>query len=379
VSRPTVSHHLLYSLDYEVYWTRNDDEVEVLVRPTDHLLAVARDLGVPVTLFVDVMSLWRYAEVGEARFVQAVERQLREAVASGHDVQVHLHPHWMTAERRGAEWRFAASEFLLGAGRSESETYEVSRRLLERARQYLQDLLQPVDSRYEAVAFRAGGYGLQPGARAIIRALVDAGYAIDSSVVPGMYLRTGRNQVDYRRAPDAANYFLDGESGLDAAARDGVFEVPVGAARIGVAAMARRIGRYGRFRLAPPAPLYGRGHSRDLDGGAVSDGGTWRQSIARKGRVLADRFAALRLPEDPEVLLAVTRAWMARHQVSDTYCSLLVHPKGLTGQMVDDLRTYHRRLLDICGADVAFTTFRDAASRLQPGRARATEALRACR
>jgi hypothetical protein len=115
--------NLLYSIDYEVFWTRNDDEIRVLVDPTERLLRQAEELGVRYTLFVDVLSLFRYRELGLPRFVDAVEHQLRGAVRRGHDVQTHLHPHWLTAERNGDEWSFDPESFLLGTFGDADQVY----------------------------------------------------------------------------------------------------------------------------------------------------------------------------------------------------------------------------------------------------------------
>ena len=41
--------NLLYSIDYEVFWTRNEDEVRVLVDPTERLLRQAEATGAFVT------------------------------------------------------------------------------------------------------------------------------------------------------------------------------------------------------------------------------------------------------------------------------------------------------------------------------------------
>jgi hypothetical protein len=106
--------NVLYSIDYEIFWTYNDDEVRVLIEPTERLLRQAEELGVRYTLFVDVLCLFRYRELGLHHFVDAVEDQLRDAVLRGHDVQTHLHPHWLTAERKDRIWSFDSRTFLLG-------------------------------------------------------------------------------------------------------------------------------------------------------------------------------------------------------------------------------------------------------------------------
>ena len=361
----TDRHHLLYSLDYEVFWSENDDEIGVLIKPTDHLLTLAERLGFRFTLFVDVLSLRRYAEIGKTAFVEAAEEQLRRAVERGHDVQVHLHPHWLSATRVGERWRFSGDRFLLGAPGGDEGVFELSVRLLREARSYLEGLLRPSDPAYSVVAFRAGGYGLQPGEHEILRALIEAGYAIDSSVVPGMHLQTGRNRIDFRHVPDAGNYFLDETRGLTAPAPTGVLEVPIAAGPVSVSAMAMRLARYVQQRSTVAVPLYGRGHSHDADAGQAAESGTVVQSLIRKVGVIARRSAMLRLPEDPLVLLALTRSWIARHGGGGPlYFSLLMHPKGLTTRMVADLERYHALAMKTTRPALDCITFQQAAARL---------------
>jgi hypothetical protein len=142
---------------------RNDDEVETLVKPTEALLRATDELGTPFTIFIDLISVWRYAEFGPSDFVAAVNAQLVDAVQRGHDVQTHIHPHWLHATRDGARWRFDSKYFLLGNFRDEDEVHRLTRDLLVRAKEYLEGLLRPVAPAYRTVAYRAGGYGIQPG------------------------------------------------------------------------------------------------------------------------------------------------------------------------------------------------------------------------
>lgn len=149
VRRPV---NILLSIDYEVFWVDNDDECKVLVTPTEHLLRHAEELGARYTLFVDVLCLSRYRDHGDRQFVDAVEQQLRDAIRRGHDVQTHLHPHWLFASRKEGRWSFPNDRFLLGQLGDPEHVYARTRGLLEDAQAYLEGLLRPVRDDYRTVA-----------------------------------------------------------------------------------------------------------------------------------------------------------------------------------------------------------------------------------
>lgn len=222
----------LFSADYELHLGANFvPEREVLIEPTAQLLAACAAIGVPMTLFTDVASIWRYREVVPAStFPDDVEAQLNFAVTYGHDVQLHLHPHWLTSQFDGSRWHPDATRYKLadlGFERPTSLGQPTAGALIRRGKSYLVDLLRPSRSDYDCVAFRAGGYAIQPGEREIFRALIAAGIRIDSSVVPGLRYASNVNAIDFERLPDGINYFLDGEAGLAAASTGGLFEVPI--------------------------------------------------------------------------------------------------------------------------------------------------------
>ena len=73
-------------------------EEKVLIDTTEALLTVSEELGIPMNIFCDVACLWRYRKLGQQDFPNAVEKQLRQAIVRGHDVQAHIHPHWLKTD-----------------------------------------------------------------------------------------------------------------------------------------------------------------------------------------------------------------------------------------------------------------------------------------
>jgi hypothetical protein len=352
------------SVDYELYWIRNFDEVETLVKPTAALLRVADELGTPFTIFVDVLSVWRYAEFGRSDFVAAVEAQLVDAVRRGHDVQTHIHPHWLRAVYDGACWSFDPECFLLGNFGDENEVYRLTHELLVRAKEYLESLLRPVVPAYRTIAYRAGGYGIQPGERAILRALADAGYQIDSSIVPGKRAITAANQIDFRFVPDQPNYYLSAEGGLERATSVGILEVPILSGTVDSLAFLRRLRAYLRRRTNPARrPLFGGGTSVDDASGRQAFSESLGSSVRRKLSIVLERRAELNIPEEPAVMQNLTHRWLDGAGGRPRAGSLLMHAKGLTSEMLDQLREYVGRVRNDLGPRVAFTTFRELVAR----------------
>jgi hypothetical protein len=311
---------VLYSADYELYLGENLlPETEVLVEPTWALLDACEAAGVPITLFCDVACLWRYRTDGDDAFPDAVEEQLRETVRRGHDVQAHLHPHWLHAQRVDGRWTAPLDTFLVGALADPAP-------LLARAAAYLNELLRPVDPGYSCVAFRAGNYGIQPDHERVFAALRATGYTIDSSVVPGLKLRNEVNQVDFRGWPERSGPL------------HGLYEVPVASARFGPLDAVRR-----RLRRPPSQPP--RGRTIQVASGAAP---------SFTSRLF--KLDLLELGPDTRRLRAITSRYL-RRVGSDVDFSFSCHPKMVGRLELEALIAYHGWL--VRSYDVEAIAFRD--------------------
>lgn len=317
---------ILYSADYELYLGENFlPESEVLVEPTAALLATCERIGIPMTLFVDVACIWRYREDGDEEFPGLVEAQLRGALQRGHDVQAHLHPHWLHARRENGRWVAPLDTFLVGALGDPAP-------LLARAKAYLEELLQPVDPTYRCVAFRAGNYGIQPEFERVFAALRDTGYEVDSSIVPGLLLKNEVNQIDFRgwRWPEKSGVFLD------------VYEVPIGTARFGPPdAVWRRLTR------PPRRPARGR---------------TIQAAAGARPTVLSRLFRLdpLELGSHAGRLRRITRRYL-RRVGKDVDFSFSCHPKAVGEPELAALVAYDQWVRSTY--DVEALTFRQLAAR----------------
>lgn len=218
---------LLITADYELFLGRNFvGHDEVLFGPTEQLMARCEKLGVGLTFFADVCSVWAHRKFGLDDYADKFEAQMQDALRRGHDVQLHLHPHWLNSIWCEDRWqvstdRMYLAEFGFGDGEDSAPA------IIKRGVDYLHDLLHPVAPDYRCLAFRAAGLALQPDERKLISALLDHGIRIDSSVAKDLVLQLDTIEIDYRRVPTAANWYLAPASGITEDAGAGLLEIPI--------------------------------------------------------------------------------------------------------------------------------------------------------
>jgi hypothetical protein len=246
----------LLTLDYEVFFGRRTGSVErCLLEPTEALARVAGRHRAPLVFFVDVGYLLalrrerrRSAELGRSH--DAVCTQLESLARRGHELQLHIHPHWEDARWEEGGWRLDLARYALHAFEP-AEIADIVRRYLEA----LRDLGGPSAGR----AFRAGGWVIQPFGK-LREALRGAGVAIDSTVYPGGHRGGDVQPYDFRDAPAKSRWRFDDDPLRERA--DGAFlEVPIASRRV----------RPGFFwRLAAAKKVGGARHRPFGDGEAIA-------------------------------------------------------------------------------------------------------------
>jgi hypothetical protein len=221
--------YILYSADYELYLGGNYyDEKEVLIDPTNDLLNLFDNLKIPLTLFADIFSILRYKEQNIFSFPNHAENQLKDTIQRGHDVQAHIHPHWKFTQIELNKYNINTDYYLLGKLDDNNEVlYSKILNYLLTSRNYLHNLLRQVDKNFNCIAFRAGGYGLYPNSDIVIKALIDSGFIIDSSIVPDLIFKSDVNDINFSNVPKIANYYLDRDLSTPSLDDRGIYEIPI--------------------------------------------------------------------------------------------------------------------------------------------------------
>ena len=223
--------YVALTFDYELFMGENYvSEEEVLIKPTENLAKMLHELGVSGTFFADVCCPIRYREKGQYDFPKLFDEQIQWLIKNGQDVQLHIHSNWVGASEIGRKVVFDSESYRLhnwDKGNQKGNVFKI----ITNGMDYLNNIILPINSAYKCIAYRAGGYCLQPE-QDLIPLLYQAGIRIDSSVCRGMYYDGDGMYYDYRDVPHSNNVYLNDTFGLKdektCDIKDGVFEVPVG-------------------------------------------------------------------------------------------------------------------------------------------------------
>ncbi|HOY30410.1 MAG TPA: hypothetical protein PKW80_00895 [Bacteroidales bacterium] len=197
---------------------------EALFRPTKKLLEIATGLGVPLTLFTDVLCAYQFSDWDKNDFFQPYKDQLYQALHNNHDVQLHLHPHWLTSVFEGNTYQ-PSGDFML----SDFKVHPVwdIRKIVSHGRHFLTELCAGVQKDYRCVAYRAGGYNLEPGSDQIFQSLLENGICYDSSICKGYRFGSALSDVDFTGMPASPNWFIGPEGDFRKENNAGILEIPI--------------------------------------------------------------------------------------------------------------------------------------------------------
>lgn len=217
-----------------------------LFEPTEKLLEKANELKVPLVFFADILSYIKFREWEEHNYTEPFEKQLEKVLQSGHDVQLHLHPHWLDSNYAEGKLipsgKFSLSDF---ADNNPPDNIEG---MISTGIQELKAICEKAQSNYQCIAFRAGGYNLWPETSTILNSLFKHGIRFDSSICRGYYYKSDTSLVDYRNIPDKANWYLplNGDLSKEGKEEKGILEIPIAGKPKGIFEMptALKLGKY---------------------------------------------------------------------------------------------------------------------------------------
>lgn len=191
--RPTI--HLALTDDWELRGNGSGDVEEIQLRPMRELVRLYNKYGARGTFNAEVMQQLtfrrRQGEHPELKtLADAWDEHVREAFRQGHDVQLHAHPQWSEARYEGGRWRLSGDWSIL------NYDAESAYGMLAAGKEYLENLLRPVNPAYRCVSFRAGASCIAPSPF-ILGVLARLGLVFDMSIVGGMRVHTRNLRLDY--------------------------------------------------------------------------------------------------------------------------------------------------------------------------------------
>ena len=189
---------IIFTLDYEIHGNGDGCPQDLMVEPTYRLLRLCNEYGAKLTIMADVAEILKFKEYkdeyGRDDYCYgAIVDQLRYAIKTGHDVQLHIHSSYFNARHDNRCWIQDWSEYNFAG-----LPYERMDWMVRTCKQFLETLLRPVDPMYRCVAFRAANWSVNPSQN-VVRALVNNGIKIDTSVFKYGH-RNGIVAFDYSQA-----------------------------------------------------------------------------------------------------------------------------------------------------------------------------------
>ena len=190
---------IILTFDYELFFGEQSGSAEAcIINPTQRICKILAAHNVPAVFFVDAGYLVQLARLSSrdlrvARERELVETQLRELIAAGHDVQLHIHPHWEDTSYQDGKWVMNTRRYRL-ADFSSSEIHKI-------VSSYKMGLEAVIGN--PVFAYRAGGWCIQPFS-ATGPALKAADIDVDSTVFRGGRNLSSVGCFDFREAPKEA-------------------------------------------------------------------------------------------------------------------------------------------------------------------------------
>jgi len=211
---------LVLSQDYELFFHRSGTVENCLFAPCDALMQFASIQGLKVTFFVDAGMLLAMERVGSkdrelSGVLSKVQRHIESIAKAGHEIALHIHPHWEDSRSVNGRWEFGGTRYQLQDFADDEVT-----RIVNDYSACLASLAGKAPTSY-----RAGGFCIEPFPH-LGAVLAENGITIDSSIVPGAILRDADKGFDFGGVPDQGWWSFD-SSPLQPVENGRFIEIPI--------------------------------------------------------------------------------------------------------------------------------------------------------
>lgn len=187
--------HLAFVDDWELSGNGSGDIRQLQFEPLRRLVSIYNRLGIHGSFNAEVMQQLTFRQHQDQHQELKVladewDDVVRETFRQGHDIQLHIHPQWQNAQYEDGRWKLTADWSILNYSR------EAAQQMLQRGKEYLENLLKGVDPNYRCVSFRSGAWCIAPSPH-MLDVLVKLGIVFDMSIVAGVKYDTRNIKLDY--------------------------------------------------------------------------------------------------------------------------------------------------------------------------------------
>lgn len=152
--------NIYITLDYELFFGEHSGtQKNSIINPTNKLLEVLNKYGIKASFFVDsgyIIKLNEYRQQYEELNYDynVLVEQIKKLSDNGHDIQLHIHPHWEDSFYDGKKWNINTLRYRLHNFKDE----EIDD-IVYKYKKILADIVGDCNGVF---AFRAGGWCIQP-------------------------------------------------------------------------------------------------------------------------------------------------------------------------------------------------------------------------
>jgi peptidoglycan/xylan/chitin deacetylase (PgdA/CDA1 family) len=217
---------ILLTFDYELYFGTNSGTQEnCIIKPTEKIRKLLAKHEVKATFFVDAGYLLKLEQHKEScsslqRDYKSLVNQIQLLGLEGHEIQLHIHPHWEDSFYDGKQWVMDTSRYRLHDF-SKEEVEDIVKR-------YKEVLTKLIDNKI--FVFRAGGWSIQPFVH-IKNALKKHHIYFDSTIYKGGEYKSQTHYFNFRNAPKSTKWHFEDDPLIEK--HQGFFtEIPISSYRL---------------------------------------------------------------------------------------------------------------------------------------------------
>ncbi len=208
------------SFDYELFFGNASGSADkCILEPTQKLMEIAAKHKVPFIFFVDagyLVQLKAHRHISSCKNdYDRIALQIQQLVALGHEIALHIHPHWEDSSYKNDQWDINTTRYKL----ADFKEYEILD-IVSRYHQAIKDITGK-----SCKSYRAGGWCIQPF-EPIKNALQANHIFVDSTVYYKGYHASEAHAYDFTTAKDRSEWSFENDPCIEN--KNGSFtEVPV--------------------------------------------------------------------------------------------------------------------------------------------------------
>lgn len=229
IKRRTNDKSIMLTFDYELFFKNSGTPARCLIEPVNRLLQLFEKYDIRATFFIDILYFVRLLEnASTADDAKLIRSQLQRIVDKGSRIELHLHPHWLDARFKDGSWEFPSYNNY----RLQSLPKERITDLFVFGTQLIESIGREVVPDYKVIAFRGGGWCIQPF-DCLIDGFIKSGIKVDSTVAYGIKGESSCHFFDFTHAPNIEYYKFKNNPCEEDNSGD-FFEIPITSYRRGL-------------------------------------------------------------------------------------------------------------------------------------------------